>query len=170
MQRTGRKGHAQFRMIVQDSRFSPASGRVVAYLGSYDPHAKTVTLDKQKVQAYLDNGAQPSDRAATLLKDEGVKLPGWYSAAAPKSRSIRHQDKLRRNRLAEEPAAEASEAPAETPESAATEAAAEETSTETPATEVEESTDTAGDASNQKDAETAAAEAPAEPDDTEAAT
>ena len=30
MQRTGRKGHAQFRVIVQESRRTPTSGNVVA--------------------------------------------------------------------------------------------------------------------------------------------
>ena len=47
MQRTGRKGHAMFRMVVQDSRQTPTSGRVVATLGSYDPHTKTSTLNKE---------------------------------------------------------------------------------------------------------------------------
>ena len=39
MQRTGRKGHAMFRVVVQESRLTPTSGRVVAMLGSYDPHS-----------------------------------------------------------------------------------------------------------------------------------
>ena len=77
MQRTGRKGHAQFRVVVQDSRRTPTSGRVVARLGSYDPHTKTATLDKEKAGYYLEHGAQPSDRVARLLKSEGVKLPDW---------------------------------------------------------------------------------------------
>jgi small subunit ribosomal protein S16 len=41
MQRTGRRGHAMFRVIVQDSHRSPTSGKVVAFLGSYDPHTKS---------------------------------------------------------------------------------------------------------------------------------
>jgi small subunit ribosomal protein S16 len=84
MQRTGRKGHAQFRMVVQDSRFNSQSGRVVAYLGFYDPHAKTATLDGEKVSKYLENGAQPSDRAVRILQSEGIKLPNWVKAAQPK--------------------------------------------------------------------------------------
>lgn len=100
MQRTGRKGHAQFRLIVQDKRFSPTSGRVVAQLGSYDPHSKAVKVDTEKAAAYLKNGAQPTDRVATLLKKEGVKLPVWVKPAAPQKRAIKKQDKLRRNRPA----------------------------------------------------------------------
>jgi small subunit ribosomal protein S16 len=117
MQRTGRKGHAMFRVVVQESRVTPTSGKVVALLGSYDPHAKTVTLDKEKAATFLKNGAQPSDRAAGLLKREGVELPKWVTLPSSKSRKLRNPEKLRKNQPKEEPAAEA---PAE--EAAATEA------------------------------------------------
>jgi small subunit ribosomal protein S16 len=106
LQRTGRHGHAQFRLIVQDSRFSPKSGRVVAFLGSYDPHTKEAKIDTEKAASYLANGAQPSDRAARLLQKEGVKLPDWVKLAEPKKRDIRHPEKLRRNRPEEEKPAE----------------------------------------------------------------
>lgn len=144
MQRTGRKGHAQFRVVVQDSRRTPTSGRVVAALGSYNPHTKQSTLDKEKAAFYLEHGAQPSDRVVRLLQAEGVKLPTWVKAATPKDGKLRNPEKLRKNRPAEEvapeapaaaetetEAAEAVEAPAET------EAPAEETAEE-PAAEAEE--------------------------------
>lgn len=111
MQRTGRKGHAMFRVVVQDSRRTPTSGKIVASLGSYDPHSKNVSVNKEKAQFYLDHGAQPSERVALLLKSEGVKLPKWVSVNADRSGKLRNPDKLRKNRPAE-PAAE--EAPAET--------------------------------------------------------
>jgi small subunit ribosomal protein S16 len=112
MQRTGRKGHAMFRLVVQDARRTPTSGKIVAQLGSFDPHSKTATVDKEKASFYLSNGAQPSDRAALLLKKEGVKLPGWVNVSSKKKRDIRNPEKLRRNRPAEEAApAEAAEAP-----------------------------------------------------------
>lgn len=100
MQRTGRRGHAQYRLIVQDSRFSPTSGRVVAYLGNYDPHTKQAAVNGEKVAKYLDNGAQPSDRAAKLLQKEGIKLPAWVKISPEKTREIRNPEKLRRNRPA----------------------------------------------------------------------
>jgi small subunit ribosomal protein S16 len=121
MQRTGRKGHAMFRVVVQDSRLTPTSGRVVALLGSYDPHAKTTTLVKDKAEYYLSNGAQPSTRVIRLFESEGVKLPEWVQKQAAKSRSIRHADKLRKNRPAEENAAEPAAATDE-PEAVAEEA------------------------------------------------
>jgi small subunit ribosomal protein S16 len=112
MQRTGRKGHAMFRMVVQESRVTPTSGKVVALLGSYDPHAKTVQLDKEKAAKFLSNGAQPSDRAALLLQKEGIELPKWVKLSAKKSGAIRNPEKLRRNQPKEEAV---EEAPAEEP-------------------------------------------------------
>src|SRR3989344_1819914 len=50
MQRTGRRGHAQFRVIVQDARRSPSSGQVVARLGSYNPHTKIAALNTENSQ------------------------------------------------------------------------------------------------------------------------
>ncbi len=113
MQRTGRKGHAMFRVIVQDSRRTPTSGKVVAYLGSYDPHAKTVVLDKDKTGSYLKHGAQPSDRVARLLKSEGVKLPAWVKLPDKRKGEVRKPDKRRSTRP------EGAEAPAEAPKEAA---------------------------------------------------
>lgn len=132
MQRRGRKGHAMFRVVVQESRLTPTSGRTVAVLGSYDPHAKAVVLDKEKAATYLKNGAQPSDRVVRLLKNEGVKLPKWVQEPSQKSGKIRNIDKLRKNQPAAEeaPADEAvAEAVAEAPKaeeaSAKTETSAE---------------------------------------------
>src|ERR1700712_703785 len=106
MQRTGRKGHAMFRVVVQESRVTPTSGKVVAYLGSYDPHTKSATLVKDKASFYLQNGAQPSERAAALLQKEGVDLPAWVKQSSAKKRDIRHPEKLRRNQPKEAPIAE----------------------------------------------------------------
>jgi len=116
MQRTGRKGHAMFRVVVQDSRLTPTSGKVVALLGSYDPHAKTVTLDKEKAATFLNNGAQPSDRAAMLLQKEGVKLPKWVKVSAKREGKTRNPEKLRRNQTKEEAPAEELAAEADTPD------------------------------------------------------
>ncbi len=111
LQRRGRKGLAQFRIIVQDSRKSPTSGRVVASLGSYDPHSKNITLDVEKAKFYLENGAQPSSRAVMILKDQKVDLPKWVADFSKKNSSIRNPDKLRKNQKAEEAPATEKESP-----------------------------------------------------------
>lgn len=138
MQRTGRRGHAMFRVIVQDARRTPTSGKVVARIGSYDPHAKAVILDKEKAAFYLEHGAQPSERVARLLKDEGIKLPAWVKLAAKKESAVRNPDKRRSTRppeaeapakpeLAAEPEAEA---PAESADAPAADQPAEESKTD----------------------------------------
>jgi small subunit ribosomal protein S16 len=119
MQRTGRKAHAMFRVVVQDSRRTPTSGKVVALLGSYDPHAKTVTLKKDKVTFYLEHGAQPSDRAAKLFEAEGIMLPKWVLSSDAKKRPVRNPEKLRKNQpavseeIVDKPVEEKAEAAAE---------------------------------------------------------
>jgi small subunit ribosomal protein S16 len=101
MQRTGRKKHAMFRVVVQESRVTPSSGRVVAYLGSYDPHTKAAILEKEKADFYLEHGAQPSNRVAALLQKEGVTLPKWVVTATKKEGQLRHPEKLRKNQVKE---------------------------------------------------------------------
>ncbi|MGA3150346.1 MAG: 30S ribosomal protein S16 [Candidatus Saccharimonadales bacterium] len=134
LQRTGRSGHAQFRVIVQDDRFSPKSGRVVAYVGNYDPHVKTAKLDSEKIGQYLASGAQPSERVAQLLKKEGIKLPGWVKSSEPQKRTVRHPEKLRRNRPAGTPALEpVAAAPTEEPANEQVKAASVEPETPAPA-------------------------------------
>lgn len=121
MQRTGRKGYAMFRMVVQDSRRSPSSGKVVAYIGSYDPHTKKIQLDKEKAGYYLEHGAQPSPRVVGILKEEKVKLPAWVKEEKTKAGSVRNPDKRRSTAPEEEKPAEQTavteEAPKDEPES-----------------------------------------------------
>ncbi len=125
-QRTGRKGHAQFRIVVQDSRLTPTSGKIVAGLGSYNPHTKTVTLDKEKAAFYLEHGAQPSDRVVRMFKAEGIKLPSWVKEPTNKERTVRNAEKRRSTAPAEpveEAPVEEAEAPVEEPAPAAEEPA-----------------------------------------------
>lgn len=162
MQRTGRKGHAQFRVIVQDSHRSPNSGRVVARLGHYDPHSKDASVDKEKTAFYLEHGAQPSPRVISLLRAEKIKLPDWIEKAAKKKRAIRNPDKLRKNRPAEEKPAETA-APETTEEPAAEEEATEAATPDDAKAEASEETASA----EEKPAEEASA---SEPDNAEAET
>lgn len=119
MQRTGRKGYATYRMIVQEAHRQPTSGRVVANLGSYNPHTKEVNIDTEKASFYLKNGAQPSDRVVYVLESQKVELPSWVKKpATDKKKSIKNIEKLRRNQPQEEvsePAADVTEEVAEAP-------------------------------------------------------
>lgn len=148
LSRTGRRGHAMFRLVVQDARLTPTSGKVVAYVGHYDPHAKSVVLDKEKIDYYLTKGAQPSPRLARMLKKEGVKLPAWVKFGSELKRPVRNPDKRRSTRPAE---AEA-KAPAEPEPTEVQEAeAAEEEAAPKPETTTEPKAETTEEASSEAD-------------------
>ena len=118
LQRLGRKAYPVYRLAVQESQRHPSSGRVVAYVGSYNPHTKEANVQVELAQKYLDNGAQPTPRVVKLLKDAGVKLPKWVKeSATDKQKVVRNVEKLRKNQPKEEPVVE---------EPAAEEAASEE--------------------------------------------
>lgn len=103
LQRLGRTGYPTYRLAVQESRRHPSSGRVVAYVGSYNPHTKHVTVQTELAQKYLDNGAQPTPRVAKLLADNGVTLPKWVKQFDNTQKSgIRNPEKLRKNQPKEE--------------------------------------------------------------------
>lgn len=124
LQRLGRKGYPVYRLAVQEAQRHPSSGRVVAYVGSYNPHTKQANIQVETAQKYLDNGAQPTPRVVKLLADAGVKLPKWVKQAdTTKQKSIRNAEKLRKNQPKDEaPAEEAT--PVETEVEATEEAAA----------------------------------------------
>ena len=107
LQRLGRKGYPVYRLAVQEAHRHPSSGRVVAYVGSYNPHTKGSNIQAELAQKYLDNGAQPTPRVVKLLKEAGVKLPKWVKQpVADKKKSIRNPEKLRKNQPKEEAPAE----------------------------------------------------------------
>jgi len=131
LSRVGRKAYPVYRIAVQEAWRHPSSGRVVAYVGTYNPHTKEANVQVEAAQKYLDNGAQPTPRVVKLLKDAGVKLPKWVKEAPKREKAVKNAEKLRKNQPKEEPAAEvpteekgeeAAEAPAE--EAPAEEAAA----------------------------------------------
>jgi small subunit ribosomal protein S16 len=111
LQRLGRKGYPVYRLAVQEAQRHPSSGRVVAYVGSYNPHTKESNVQVEEAQKYLDNGAQPTPRVVKLLADAGVKLPKWVKQpTADKQKAVKNAEKLRKNQPKEEAPAEEAEA------------------------------------------------------------
>ncbi len=109
LQRLGRKAYPVYRLAVQESQRHPSSGRVVAYVGSYNPHTKESNVNVELAQKYLDNGAQPTPRVVKLLKAAGVELPKWVKEfEGSKTKTARNAEKLRKNQPKEEAPAEAS--------------------------------------------------------------
>lgn len=74
LRRMGAKKVPFYRIVVADSR-SPVKGRFVESLGWYDPRAKKVQIDKEKVLDWLQKGAQLSNSVEKLLVNYAVVLP-----------------------------------------------------------------------------------------------
>ena len=107
LQRLGRKGYPVYRVAVQEAHRHPSSGRVVSYVGSYNPHTKEAKIEKELAEKYLYNGAQPTSRVVKLLEEAGIEMPKWVKKPAQKTRAIKNAEKLRRNQPKEEVAEEA---------------------------------------------------------------
>ncbi|MGB3023317.1 MAG: 30S ribosomal protein S16 [Candidatus Saccharimonadales bacterium] len=123
LQRLGRSGYPTYRIAVQEAQRSPSSGRVVAYVGSYNPHTKETTLNTEKIGFYLSNGAQPTPRVVKLLIEQKVKLPEWVVKHTGKKHvDVKHAEKLRKNQPKETVTETAAEAPADVAEEAPAEA------------------------------------------------
>ena len=73
LRRMGAKKAPYYRIVVADSR-SPRDGRCIEEIGTYDPltYPATVTVNAEKVQTWIKNGAQPTDTVRGLLKNAGV--------------------------------------------------------------------------------------------------
>ncbi len=126
LQRVGRKGYPVYRLAVQEAQRHPSSGRVVAYVGSYNPHTKEANVQVEAVQKYLNNGAQPTPRVVKLLKAAGVSLPKWVKEpTADKKKDVKNLEKLRKNQPKEEITEEAPVVEETASEDTSTEAAQE---------------------------------------------
>lgn len=69
----GAKKNPFYRVVVADSRY-PRDGRFIEELGTYNPlvSPSEFKVDAEKVQAWIRNGAQPTDTVKALLKKNGV--------------------------------------------------------------------------------------------------
>nr|WP_302808627.1 30S ribosomal protein S16 [uncultured Adlercreutzia sp.] len=66
--RHGAKKRPYYRIVVADSR-SPRDGRFIEEVGRYNPctHPQLIQFDMEKVDRWIADGAQPTDRVAKLL-------------------------------------------------------------------------------------------------------
>ena len=73
LRRMGAKKAPFYRVVVADSR-SPRDGRCIEEIGTYNPLTEpaTVNIDVEKAQAWIKNGAQPTDTVKALLKKANV--------------------------------------------------------------------------------------------------
>ena len=77
LKRMGRRHRPFYRISAMDTR-SPRDGRVLEELGFYDPIAKDkekqVKINTERVQWWLQKGAQTSDTVRDLLKKNGIPV------------------------------------------------------------------------------------------------
>ena len=73
LRRMGAKKNPFYRIVVADAR-SPRDGRCIEEIGTYNPltNPATLTVDAEKAQTWIKNGAQPTDTVRSLLKNAGV--------------------------------------------------------------------------------------------------
>ena len=73
LRRMGAKKNPYYRIVVADSR-SPRDSRCIEEIGTYDPLANpaAITVDAEKAQNWIKNGAQPTDTVRGLLKKANV--------------------------------------------------------------------------------------------------
>jgi small subunit ribosomal protein S16 len=76
LKRFGTKTRPYYRIVVMDGRDS-RDGKALEEIGYYHPIAaeeKQVVLNEEKVKAWLQKGATPSDTVHRLLNKKGIAL------------------------------------------------------------------------------------------------
>ena len=74
LRRVGRKKSPMYRIVVADSK-SPRDGRFIEIVGQYSPRAsddKAVNLMADRIEYWLNVGAQPSDTVRSILRRSGM--------------------------------------------------------------------------------------------------
>ena len=71
--RVGGKKDPIWRVVVADQR-SPRDGRVIETVGHYNAQTEpsTIVLDEERIRAWLQRGAQPTDTVRKLLKTQNI--------------------------------------------------------------------------------------------------
>lgn len=70
LQREGKKKAPFYHIVVADSK-SPRDGKIIEQIGTYDPmsNPSKVVLNKEKLEQWMKNGAQPTDTVKALIKN-----------------------------------------------------------------------------------------------------
>ena len=73
LRRMGAKKAPFYRIVVADSRY-PRDGRFIEEIGYYDStkEPSVVSIDAEKAQKWMANGAQPTDTVKKLFEKNGI--------------------------------------------------------------------------------------------------
>ena len=85
LRRVGRKKAPMYRIVVADSK-SPRDGKFIEIVGQYQPRTgdAAINLDTERVNYWLNVGAQPTDTVRSLLRKAGVLKQRHESRLAAK--------------------------------------------------------------------------------------
>ena len=86
LRRVGRKKSPAYRIVVADSK-SPRDGKFIEIIGQYAPRQtddQKLTVDLERVNYWMNVGAQPSDTVRSLLRRAGVLKARHESRLATK--------------------------------------------------------------------------------------
>ena len=85
LQRHGRKGKPFYWIVAADAR-SKRDGKLLEKIGTYNPttNPATVELDVDAAVKWLQNGAQPTNTARTLLSYKGAMLKNHLAVGVRK--------------------------------------------------------------------------------------
>lgn len=72
LNRVGKKHQSTYRVVVLPQRSKPRGGKVNEDLGWWNPHTNTHGLQKERVEYWMKNGAQPSDTVHNLFVKAGL--------------------------------------------------------------------------------------------------
>ena len=69
LKRVGAKKAPFYHSVVADSR-TARDGKIIEQIGTFNPmtEPETITLDTEKVNKWIQNGAQPTDTVKALIK------------------------------------------------------------------------------------------------------
>lgn len=73
LQRIGKKHQAAYRLIVGEKR-TKLNGKQREQLGSYNPHTDEFKVKAERIQYWLKQGAQPTERVASLLTKNNIVI------------------------------------------------------------------------------------------------
>ncbi len=129
--RGGSKKRPHYSVVAADSRMA-RDGRFVEKLGTYNPllpkdSEERVKLNMERVQYWLGEGAQPTDRVSRFLEAAGVLAKKDRANLKKGTPGKKATDRVEEKAAKAAAAAEAAAAPAPVEEAPAEEAAAEET-------------------------------------------
>ena len=73
LKRMGSKKKPFYRIVVADSR-APRDGKFIEEIGYYNPltESKEIKVDSEKVNAWIKNGAKPTDTVNRLFKNNNI--------------------------------------------------------------------------------------------------